>query len=152
MSRTIILPLSIAFNLAAVGDVDLDSSKLSDEVILAALANGFKQKMVDYASGQKAVSGPERKRCFEEMRSQLYEGTWNKKRGAPSATDFDKWLSREASKAADAKVKELFPSSMPKDDRVAKVIEWKEKFLASEKWVERAKARYVPPTEVDLDL
>ena len=152
MPRTITLPFSIAFNIAAVGDVALDTSKLSDEVILAALANGFKQKVVDYASGQKAVSGPDRKKCFEEMRDQLYEGTWNKKRGAAAATDFDKWLNREAAKAADAKVKELFPSSMSKEDRIAQCVDWQKKFLASEKWTARAQARYVPPAEVDLDL
>ena len=150
MPITIELSATIGFNLPAVGDVYLDTSKLSLEVLLSALNNGFKQKIVDYCSGQSYVTGPDRKRGFEEMAEQLYAGTWNKKRGSAKATAFESWLSKIATATSNAWVDREYPKAA-KEFRLGKIVDRQKHYLADAAWVAKQTAKYVPPPELDID-
>lgn len=147
---TLTIPAELGFNLPAAGDVFLDMTRMSPEVLLAALTNGFKQKVVDYCSGKSYVTGPDRRRGHEEMAEQLYAGTWNKKRGSAKATAFETWLNKLAATTAQAWVKREYPQAA-KEFALGKTVERQKYYLADYAWVEKQTAKYVPPAELDLD-
>lgn len=159
LTETMSIPLA-----RDAGYIDIDVTKLSAEILEAALRHGLRQKFGDGANSEtslKAYAGKtvvERVQAkAEALRDQLYRGVWALKSGGggPKLDDKAKWIRQEAIKAARVYIasgKYIIngkPMMKIADSEAVKTVS--EKYLATPAWYARVEARYVP-TVPDADI